>query len=132
VSANLDSLAHVPIFAGLAAAELESVAARTREVQVAAGTEVVREGDQGTEFFVVTAGALQIRMGGRVVDVRRAGEFIGELALLFGAPRNATAVALEPTTLLVMKKDDFTALLTEQPDVESKVMAVVAQRMRYR
>ena len=60
------------------------------------------------------------------------GEFIGELALLFGAPRNATAVALEPTTLLVMDKDDFTALLAEQPAVESKVMAVVAQRMRYR
>ena len=128
----MSALAHIPLFEGLDAGELESIAGRTREVQVAAGTEVVREGDPGTEFFVITAGALEIRMGGRPVDIRRAGEFIGELALLFGAPRNATAVALEPTTLLVMDKDDFAALLTEQPAVESKVMAVVADRMRYR
>ena len=128
----MSAIARIPLFEGLDTGELESIAARTREVQVAAGTEVVREGEEGTEFFVITDGALEIRMGGRPVDMRRAGEFIGELALLFGAPRNATAVALEPTTLLVMDKDDFTALLTEQPAVESKVMAVVADRMRYR
>jgi Na+:H+ antiporter len=130
MSSKLDSLARVPLFEGLAAGELESLAARTREMQVEAGTEVIREGDPGTEFFVITSGALEIRMGGRAVDVRRSGDFLGELALPFGAPRNASAVALVPTALLVMDKVDFTALLSDEPAVESKVLAVVAQRMR--
>jgi CRP-like cAMP-binding protein len=132
MSAKLESLARVPLFEGLAAAELESVAERTRELQIDAGTEVIRQGDHGTEFFVISAGALEIRIGGRAVNVLGPGNFLGELALLFGAPRNASAVAIEPTTLLMMDKDDFTALLAEKPAVESKVLAVVAERMRYR
>jgi voltage-gated potassium channel len=132
MSVKLEVLARVPLFEGLAAAELESVAARTREVRVDAGTEVIRQGDPGSEFYVITEGALDIRIDGRAVNVLKPGSFFGELALLFGAPRNATAVALEPTSLLVMDKDDFTALLAEQPAVEDKVLAVVAQRMRYR
>ena len=132
MTGKLDSLSRVPLFQGLAAEELESVAACTRELRVDAGSEVIREGDPGTEFFVITAGALEIRVNGRAVNILRAGGFFGELALLFGAPRNASAVALEPTSLLVMDNDDFTALLAEKPAVESKVLAVVAQRMRYR
>jgi CRP/FNR family transcriptional regulator, cyclic AMP receptor protein len=132
MSAKLESLARVPLFEGLATGELESVAARTRELRIEAGTEVTRQGDPGTEFYVITAGALEIRIDGRAVNILRRGDFLGELALLFGAPRNASAVALEPTTLLVMNKDEFTALLADQPAVESKVLAVVAQRLRYR
>ena len=128
----LESLARLPLFEGLAAAELESIAARTREMRIDAGTEVIRQGDPGSEFFVVTGGALEIRIDGRAVNVLGPGSFLGELALLFGAPRNAGAVALEPTTLLVMEREDFAALLAEQPAVESKVLAAVAQRMRYR
>jgi len=132
MSAKLESLARVPLFEGLTTGELESLAARTREVRVDTGSEVIRQGDTGTAFYVITAGALEIRIDGRAVNILRTGSFLGELALLFGAPRNATAVALEPTTLLVMDKEDFTALLAEMPSVESKLLAVVAQRMRYR
>jgi CRP-like cAMP-binding protein len=132
MSAKLDSLARVPLFEGLTTGELESLAARTREVRVDTGSEVIRQGDTGTAFYVITAGALEIRIDDRAVNVLRTGSFLGELALLFGAPRNATAVALEPTTLLVMDKEDFTALLAEMPSVENKLLAVVAQRMRSR
>jgi CRP-like cAMP-binding protein len=130
MNGKLDSLARVPLFEGLTTGELESLAARTREVRVDTGSEVIRQGDTGTAFYVITAGALEIRIDGRAVNVLRTGSFLGELALLFGAPRNATAVALEPTTLLVMDKEDFTALLAEMPSVENKLLAVVAQRMR--
>jgi CRP-like cAMP-binding protein len=132
VSEKLNSLARIPLFERLAAGELDSVAERTREEQVDAGTEVIRQGDPGATFYVITAGALEIRIDGRAVNVLGPGDFLGELALLFGAPRNASAIALEPTTLLVMDKEDFTALLAEKPDLESKLLAVVAQRMRYR
>ena len=132
MSVKLASLSRVPLFEGLDGPELESVAARTAERHVEPGTEVVRQGDPGAEFFVITAGALEIQIDGRRVNQLGPGSFLGELALLFEAPRNATAIAVEPTDLLVMEKADFNAVLAANPDVESKVLAVVAQRMRYR
>ena len=132
MSDKLESLARVPLFEGLAKEELESLAGRTRELQMDEGTEVIREGESGSQFFVITTGELEIRVRGRVVRYLGPGDFLGELALLFGAPRSATAIALEPTTVLVMDKNDFTALLKDKPAVESKVFAVVAERLRYR
>ena len=132
MSVKLDSLGRVPLFEGLAEHELDSIAARTREVTVEAGTEVIRQGEPGANFFILIHGALEIRVGGRVVRHLGPGDFLGELALLFNAPRSATAVALEPSSLLVMESDDFHALLAEAPAIEEKVMAVVAERMRYR
>jgi CRP-like cAMP-binding protein len=132
MTAKRDSLRSVPLFEGLAGAELDSIAGRTRELQVDPGSEVIRQGDRGSEFFVVTGGALEIRIDGRPVNVLGPGKFLGELALLFGAPRNASAVALEPTSLLVIDKEDFAALLAAHPALESKVLGVVAQRLRYR
>ena len=132
MSTKVESLAGIPLFEGLDAEQLASVAEQMREARIETGTELIREGEAGTEFFVVTDGSLEITVRGRVVRMLGAGDFLGELALLFGAPRSATAVALEPTTLLVMEKEDFTALMNGQPDVETKVFAVVAERMRYR
>jgi CRP-like cAMP-binding protein len=132
MTARLETIGSVPLFEGLEQAELASLAERTRELTVATGAEVIHEGDQGSEFFVITAGSLEIRIGGRTVNVLGPGDFLGELALMFGAPRNASAIALEPTTLLALDKDDFTALMGEHPALESTVLAVVAQRMRYR
>lgn len=130
--AKLQSLARVPLFEGLAGPELESVAARVHELEIETGSELMRQGDVGGDFFVVTSGALEIRVDGRVINMLGPGDFVGELALLFGAPRSASAFATEPTSLLVMDKDSFSALLAEQPAVEDKLLAVVAQRMRYR
>ncbi len=132
MSAKVDALGRVPLFEGLSATELDSVAAGVREVRADEGTELIRQGDPASEFFVVTEGALEIRVGGRVVNALGPGDFLGELALLFGAPRTATAVVTAPASLLVMDKDAFGALLADHPAVEAKVLATVAQRMRYR
>lgn len=132
MSTKIESLAGIPLFEDLDAEQLASVADSMRETRIETGSELIREGEAGTEFFVVTEGSLEISVRGRVVRLLGSGDFLGELALLFGAPRSATAVALEPTTLLVMEKDDFTALMNGQPEVETKVFAVVAERIRYR
>ena len=72
MSARRTSLEGVPLFEGLAGAELDALAARLRERWVEAGTEVIRQGDQGTELLVITAGSLEIRIDGRPVPPERA------------------------------------------------------------
>jgi CRP-like cAMP-binding protein len=126
------ALASVPLFDDFSADELESVAARSRELRVEPGTVVIRQGESGTDLFLVGEGALDITVDGRVVNTLRAGTFLGELALLFGDPRNATAVAAEPAILYVIGKDDFDALRSDHPRIDGKLLAVVAQRLRGR
>jgi inner membrane transporter RhtA len=126
------ALAQSALFEDFSADELETVASSTRQLRVEPGTVVIREGDRGTDLFLIGEGALDIAVDGRVVVTRREGAFMGELALLYGGPRNATAVAAEPTTLYVMGKEDFDALRTDHPRIDGKLLAVVAQRMRAR
>jgi inner membrane transporter RhtA len=129
---RLAALSRVPLFEDFSADELETVAARTRELRVEPGTTVIREGETGTDLFLIGEGSLEIAVDGRVVNTLRAGAFLGELALLFGGPRNATAVAAQPATLYVIGKDDFDALRSDHPRIDGKLLAVVAQRMRAR
>jgi inner membrane transporter RhtA len=126
------ALARVPLLEELTPEELAALAGRTRELEVEEGTEVIRQGETGTDLFLVGAGALRISVDGRVVNTLHAGAFAGELALLFGDPRNASATAAEPTTLYVVGKDDFDSLRSDHPRIDGKLLAVVAQRLRGR
>ena len=129
---RIAALARVPLFDDFTADELATVAGQTRELRVEPRTAVIREGESGTDLFLVGEGALEISAGGRVVNTLHAGSFLGELGLLFGTPRNATAVAVEQATLYVIGKEDFDALRADHPRIDGKLLAVVAQRIRGR
>jgi len=60
------------------------------------------------------------------------GDHLGEIALIFGGPRTATAVVTEQARLLVVGKDDFAAMLKTHPRIEDKILTTVMDRMRYR
>lgn len=129
---RFEALANVGIFRDLTPEELSSLAERMRDEHAATGTEVIRRGDEGGEFYVLLDGTLEVHIDGRVVNRLGPGDFLGELAILFDLPRTATAVATSPCTLSVLARDDFTALMTRFPRIEDKILAVAAQRMRYR
>ena len=129
---KLALLGRVSLFSGLDADELAAVAGCMREIDVATGTVVIEEGEEGGEFFIVSTGALEIRSKGRLLAELGPGEFTGEMALMFGGRRNASAIASVPSTLFVLDKPGFAGLLERAPRVENQLLDVVAQRMRYR
>lgn len=129
---RVTALARVPLFEDFSTAELEALADRTRELQVEPGTEIIRQGESGTDLFLVGDGTLEITVDGRVVNTLGQGAFVGELALLYGGARNATATAAGPATLYVLEKGEFDALRGDHPRIDGKLLAVVAQRMRAR
>ena len=125
-------LARVSLFEDFTPEELETMAANTRLMPAIAGTQLIREGENGSDLFVVGDGEIDITVGDHVVNTLHTGDFFGELALLSGEPRNATAVARGPATLHVLAKDEFERLMAEHPRMEGKLLAVVAQRVRGR
>ena len=112
VGAAADALARVQLFAGLDRTALERLASGLRTRRFRRGEVLFHQGDPGDSLFIVTAGAVKILLPSEegdeaILATVRPGAFFGELALLDGAPRSATAVALEPTETLVLPRDRF-------------------------
>jgi inner membrane transporter RhtA len=129
---KVQALARVPLFAGLSARELASIAATAQVRRAEVGEVLTREGDVGDEFFVIADGGVSITSNGRQLRRLGPGDYLGEIALVFGGTRTATATVDEPTDLFVVGKDSFLAMLKRQPRIEDKILTTVSERMRYR
>jgi CRP-like cAMP-binding protein len=134
-SSAIAALAAEPLFAGLDAAGLESLAHAVRPRRFRRGEVVFHLGDPGDALFVVSTGAVKITLpseGGdeAIIATLRPGDFFGELALLDGAPRSATAVALEPTETLVLPREPFRALVATEPAIRDALLAALARELR--
>jgi ATP-binding cassette subfamily B protein len=93
---------------------------------------VVREGGPADRFFVIARGVVEVLMGDgadtRVIAHLEDGDFFGEMALLERAPRNATVVAVTPTTMLSLERSEFEDLLLEWPEAATRIRAVASAR----
>jgi CRP-like cAMP-binding protein len=106
---------------------------RDVEVRYGPGEVIFRQGDSGDEMFVVAAGrvGLSIAVDGheRQIAVLGPGEFFGELSLLSGAPRTATATAGEATALLAISRDVFTMLVQDDIEIVFEMMKKQGTRL---
>ena len=126
------ALAQVPLFSGLSARDLGSIASVAVEREVPAGEVLTQQGDAGDEFFIVADGEVAIDISGREVRRLGPGDYLGEIALVFGGQRTATATTSKPSRLYVLAEREFTALLKRQPRIEDKILTSVSERMRFR
>jgi inner membrane transporter RhtA len=129
---KVQALARVPLFDGLSARELAAIASTAEERTAQAGDVLTREGEPGHEFFIIAGGSVTITSDGRELRRLGPGDYLGEIALVFGGTRTATATVDAPAALFVVEKDDFLAMLKRQPRIEDKILATVSERMRYR
>ena len=126
------ALGRVSLFSGLSARDLETIASVAEEREVPKGKVLTKQGAPGDEFFLIADGEVEVRQNGREIRRLGPGDYLGEIALVFGGKRTATAVAAKPSKLYVLGAASFTALLKRQPRIEDKIMTTVTERMRYR
>src|SRR5205823_11940277 len=110
--------------------DLRKVAKMSEDRRVAAGTTIVNEGENGTEFFVILDGTVSVSRESRQIATLGPGSAFGELALLVDAPRNATVVADTDVGLVVVGQHEFEGLLDEAPGFARKMLAGTAHRLR--
>jgi len=127
---RLELLERVPLFAGVARDELEAIGRIVDEIDVPAGTALTHEGRHEGYFFVIVTGTVRIDRGGRSINTIGAGDFLGEIALLDGGPRTASATTESPCRLLSLTHERFHDLLDTSPSVRTAVLEAVGQRMR--
>lgn len=106
--ATAHELSRIGLLATLPGETLAKLAQEMRREQVAAGTQVVSEGDEGERFYVVLSGMLSVAQATRgAVGVLRPGDYFGEVALAMDVPRTASVRALTPATLASCDRETF-------------------------
>jgi CRP-like cAMP-binding protein len=127
---KLEKLRQVPLFAHLGRHETERLGMLADELDVADGQVLTRQGAMGSEFFVVLDGTVAIEKDGQRIATLRPGDFLGEIALIDGRPRTATARAEGDARLLVLGRGPFHDLMDEFPSVRVAVLQALAERVR--
>jgi CRP-like cAMP-binding protein len=125
----LELLRAVPLFAPLAPATLERLAAVATAVRAPAGQELVRQGDAGDRFYVVESGEVEVSVDGRPVSVLCRGDYFGEIALLRNVPRTAAVTAREDAGLYAVERDDFVEAVTGEAASLEAANTVIGSRL---
>lgn len=97
----------------------------------AAGDVIFGEGDKGDAMYVVRTGEITVERDGRIMETLGAGDIFGEMALIDGAPRSATARAKTDCEVAPINEKTFLFLVHETPFFAIAVMRTLAGRLRH-
>ncbi len=118
------------IFGGLPRRQLKTIARYSRAMTVPASTELVVEGEPGSDFCIVVTGSCRVERRGDLLRTLGPGDSFGEISLIDGEPRTATVVTSEETNLVVLSQPDFDHALKVAPDLGRALLAQLCAQIR--
>jgi CRP/FNR family transcriptional regulator len=135
VETSAELLRSVPLFADLEAGELERFSRVAVPRSFPAGTRVFHEGDRSDACYIVREGSFRVtreHSDGRAITLATLGpgEVFGELAMLDGDLRSASAEALSDGELLALPAVDVKGLLARHPEISLKLVSALVRRLR--
>lgn len=131
----IEWLKKVSLFDNLNDEQLEHILRIAQRRTIPQGSILFQEKELGHTFYVVLAGSIKLFTKGnngeeKVLSLVNAGESFGELSLLDGRPRSASAQTLEPTTVLELTSDHFMELLQNHFDITRGILTELSRRLR--
>jgi len=131
---GIGDLADHWLFAGVPAAELGAVFDGSRVAHFFPGDPVFREGEPTDGLYLITGGSARVSAiadnGETLLAAVGANDVLGEMGVLDGKPRSATAMAVSVVTACFIPADTFLDLLERSPTVALRVLTLLAQRLR--
>jgi putative ABC transport system ATP-binding protein len=118
----------IDLFKALTPQQLTDVAEHVKKRHFAAGETIVREGEPGEEFFVISDGEVEVIRADHEVARLGPGDFFGEVALISGEPRNATVVTEGEVDTYVLGKTDFETALASSRSFRDQLHRVYFMR----
>ena len=100
------------------------------QVDYPKGAVIFRETDPVDFMYVVTKGEVEVSLKGEPLGAELPGGIIGEMAMINAKFRSATAIAIRPSRLARISKDQFREEIVKNPDCALHVMSVLANRLR--
>jgi CRP-like cAMP-binding protein len=128
-------LKKVPLFSMMGEAELQRVLEVARERSYPRNSVILFEDDPGDALYVVAEGQVKVVLIGEdgrevILSVLGQGEFFGEMALIDDEPRSAHVIAMEDSMLVVLRREDFYGILTQNPSMALSLLRELTRRLR--
>jgi CRP-like cAMP-binding protein len=119
-------LSRISLFQGLKAADLRALSERSQVRTLPADAQLIQQGDPADALYAILRGRVKVYLtdaNGKecVVDVRTAGQYVGEM-MLDDRPRSASVKAIEPCEVAEIPRADFKALLLHHPELSLQVI----------
>lgn len=126
-------LRKVEFFTPLTVGQLDKILPSVMLYAYDKGETVFSQGRKGDAFYIVYQGSVDIRLRkwlvlSQKVATLKAGDFLGEIALISDEPRTATVVCAEPSLLFTLISDDFKFVLRENPAAAEEMRRIAARR----
>lgn len=131
---DIETLKRVPLFSFMDDEEIVGVRAIMSQATFAPGQVIVRVGELGDLFYVVTGGSIRFSVQDAsgaelILDEVGPGSYFGELSMLTGEPRSVRVQAIDAVTALTIDRDGFFAFLERHPPAAIDVLKVLGQRL---
>ena len=135
MATTVEALAEVPLFAQLEAAERALLAERVDILEMHEGETLFEFGEPGDWMCVLKSGSVEMsvrtKTGERMfLETAEAGDFFGEISLLDGGPRTATATVTKSGEAIVIDRDDLDELLRIRPAAAMNLLVATGKRLR--
>lgn len=129
------AIARAPLFASLPLSAIEDLTERVSVRRCAASETVVSQDEAGDSMFVIASGRVRVVIFGEngrevTLSTLRTGDGFGEMSVFDGQSRSAHCIALEPTALLVLSREDLLLHIASHPRTALNLMGEMAARLR--
>jgi CRP/FNR family transcriptional regulator, cyclic AMP receptor protein len=129
-------LKNIPLFADLSETDRQALAAELSHLQFKKGDAIFFEGDPGQTLYIVESGNVRIYLHTEdgqetSVNVCTSGDIFGELAVIDGLPRSASAIALEDSVVLALNREQFRECTRRYPQLAFNFLKALSVRVRY-
>ncbi len=125
----------IPIFKTLSDSDLNDLVSSLRLKSLKQGQTLFWKGDEGTALYIVKKGTIKIVLPSTegdeiIVTMFSEGDFFGEMALLDGEPRSADAVAIEPSEVFILSRNNFLSFLQSNVNAIKSTLSLLSKRLR--
>jgi small-conductance mechanosensitive channel/CRP-like cAMP-binding protein len=129
---RLAALRGVDLFRGLTDQEFATLADRLKSAPFAPGETLTRQGATGHWLYILAKGEAEVQLrgdgGAESVARLKAGDFMGEMALLTGEPRSATVVAVDNVECYRLDRDGFRDVVASRPEIAESISKILVER----
>lgn len=132
----IDALRRCALFTAVDDETLELCVSSLRVRRYRKNETIFHQGDPGDSLYIIESGSVKIVLPspegeeGAIIATLGRGDFFGELALLDGAPHSATAVAIEASEAMVLRRDRFDDLVETQPQLRRALFSGLVAELR--
>ena len=129
------TLATIPLFSQLREGDLDKLAHAAQDRSYPKNSVILFQDDPGDALYIVVAGQVKVVLiaeDGRevILSIRSKGDFFGEMSLIDQEPRSAHVIAMEDSSLLVLRREDFNRCLQAMPQIATGLLRALCKRLR--